>query len=385
VYVASSTSDAITVFKRDPATGKLTQATGRAGCIAAGGAHGCASAVGLDGPNSVAVSADGRNVYATSFGSNSIAIFRRSRSGALRQAMNSTGCIAAVATRHCATARALLGPDVVTVAPDGRDVYVGSFVGNAVVVLARSPSNGTLTQPSGTNGCIAEDGVEGCAPGFALDGPEGLAVSPDGSRVYAAAASSGALDAFNRNPSTGGLSQATDQSGCLAEDPLAGCADGRQLGGADAVAVSPDGNNEYVTALVTNSVANVTRDANSGQLQQDAGTTGCAIYLIATACTLGRTLVHPEGVAVSPDGASAYTVSIGSGSIDVFDRTAATGGLMQKPRRAGCLVSRPMVNCTLARALRGASSVTVSPDGRNVYVVAFGSNALDVFKRLTRR
>src|SRR5262249_47558253 len=59
VYVASSSSNAIAVFKRNPRTGKLTQASGTAGCIAAGGADGCASGRGLAGPNSVAVSADG--------------------------------------------------------------------------------------------------------------------------------------------------------------------------------------------------------------------------------------------------------------------------------------------------------------------------------------
>jgi DNA-binding beta-propeller fold protein YncE len=151
------------------------------------------------------------------------------------------------------------------------------------------------------------------------------------------------------------------------------------------VAVSPDGNDEYVTSLLTNSVANVTRDPTTGQLRQDDGTTGCAIYILATACTLGRTLVRPEGVAVSPDGATVYTTAFGAGAIDVFDRNATTGGLIEKPRRAGCLVSRTTVNCALTRALLGASAIAVSPDGRNVYATAFASNAVDVFKRQTKR
>jgi len=72
VYVASSGSDAIAIFSRDPKTGALTQPTGKGGCIAAKGADGCAAAIGLDEPNSVAVSADGKNVYATSRAGNSI-------------------------------------------------------------------------------------------------------------------------------------------------------------------------------------------------------------------------------------------------------------------------------------------------------------------------
>src|ERR1700722_20032352 len=76
VYVASSRSNAIAVFKRNAATGKLTQASGAAGCIAARAANSCARGFGLLVPNSVAVSPDGRDVYATSVASNAIAIFR---------------------------------------------------------------------------------------------------------------------------------------------------------------------------------------------------------------------------------------------------------------------------------------------------------------------
>ena len=71
VYVASSESDAIAIFKRKPKTGSLSQRQGTAGCISAKGG-GCATALGLEHPNSVAVSADGANVYATSLESNAV-------------------------------------------------------------------------------------------------------------------------------------------------------------------------------------------------------------------------------------------------------------------------------------------------------------------------
>ena len=77
------------MLRRNAATGKLTQGSGAAGCIAARAANGCARGFGLLVPNSVAVSADGRSVYATSVASNAIAIFRRNQStGALTQAGN---------------------------------------------------------------------------------------------------------------------------------------------------------------------------------------------------------------------------------------------------------------------------------------------------------
>ncbi len=345
VYVASFKSDAIAVFERNARTGRLSQAAGASGCIAAMGAGGCARAVGLDGPNSVAISPDGRNVYATSLQSNSIAIFRRNaKTGALSQPAGAAGCIAGVVSRGCASARALHGPDAVAVSPDGTSVYVASFTGSAIVVFARNPSNGALMQPSGSAGCIAQAPGAGCAPGIALDAPEGVAVSADGTSVYVAAAGSGAVDVLARDQSTGALTQATDGSGCIA-GALDGCGAGRQLSGADAVAIGPDDQDVYVTSALSNSVATFVRTAGSGQLAQSAGTDGCAIYLLAVACSLGRTLIDPEGLAVSPDGANVYTASFASGAIDVFDRdgdppTRTWGRCLTRLRARGCSTTR---------------------------------------------
>ena len=130
VYVASSRSNAIAIFMRNARTGKLTQAAGSAGCIALAGANGCATARGLAGPNSVAVSPDGRNVYATSLLSSAVVSFRRNRStGALTLTGGASGCITDAATAGCTTGRALDGADVVSVTADGKNVYVGAFNG----------------------------------------------------------------------------------------------------------------------------------------------------------------------------------------------------------------------------------------------------------------
>jgi DNA-binding beta-propeller fold protein YncE len=385
VYVASSSSDAIAVFKRDRRTGRLTQASGRAGCISAKGVDGCADGVGLAGPNSVAVSPDGKNVYATSFRSSSVETFTRDpATGALTQARDGTGCLAAVAVPGCASARGLDGADVVAVSDDGRNVYVGSFRGSAVAVLARSASGGTLTQPSGGNGCISEGGTGGCTPARAMSSVEGLAVSRDGKNVYAAAPGSGALDVLARDPSTGALTQSAGDSGCFVNSAVTGCTLGRQLGGADAVAISPDDRGVYVPGLLTSSIANFIRTPATGLLQQASGTAGCATFIRTAACAHGRALRHAEGVAVSPDGTNVYAVSFTPGAIDVFDREGPTAALMEKPGQQGCLTD-PRFTCDRVQSMRQASSVALSPDGRNVYVVAFTSNAVDVFERQTKR
>jgi DNA-binding beta-propeller fold protein YncE len=385
VYVASATSNAIAVFRRNRRTGKLTQSSGTAGCIAAKGASGCAKAIALGRPNSVAVSADGRNVYATSLSSDAVAIFHRKPStGALTQARDGSGCVAHSATPSCVTGRALDGPDVLTLSRDGKNVYVGSFVGNAVAVFARNTTTGALTQPAGAVGCIAATAIEGCATGLALAAPEGMAVSADGNDVYVATAVSNALLVFSRNTTTGALTQATDGTGCMVDRALAGCTTGVQLAGANAVTVSPDDGDVYVTSLTSNSVTSFTRTASTGQLAQQPGTSACAINVLAVGCSLGRALSAPEGIAVSPDGASVYAAAFTSGAIDVFNRNAGSGALMQKPRRAGCVTTSAAPDCTPARGLLGVSSVVVSPDGRNVYAAAFRSNAVTVFKRITK-
>jgi len=385
VYVASSKSHAIAIFTRDADSGELKQGPGAAGCIAARGADGCARAVGLAVLNSVVVSPDGKNVYATSVGSNAVLSFRRNAStGMLRQLGGGAGCIADDPLPGCSTGRALSGPDSITISPDGETVYVAAFTGSAIAVFSRNPTTGVLTQPSDTSGCIVEMPTAGCVSGDGLDNPEGVTVSPDGTDVYVAAPGSDAVDTFARDPSTGALTQATDGTGCIADASAAGCTTGTELAGADALAVSPSGADVYVTSLVSNTVTAFTRTAATGQLTQLTGTSACVINLLAVGCSLGRTLSEPEGLAVSPDNASVYATAFASGALDVLNRNADSGAVTQKPRAPGCLVAGGVPDCLFGRMLRGASSVVVSPDGRNVYAASFASDSITTFRRVTR-
>jgi DNA-binding beta-propeller fold protein YncE len=385
VYVASSRSNAIAIFRRSASSGKLTQPRGTAGCIAARGANGCATALGLDGPNSVAISPDGRSVYVTSATSSSVAIFRRNPStGMLTQARDGSGCIANSAIPGCTPGRALDGPDVVTVSPDGHNVYVGAFRGNALAVFSRNSSTGALTQLADAAGCIVNAPTSECATGVALVAPEGMAVSGDGNNVYVAAAFSNALDVFTRDASTGALTQGTGGAGCIVQTALTGCTTGVELDGADAVAINSGDSDVYVTSALSNSVTSFARTPSTGLLAQQTGTSACVIYVLAVGCSLGRALSDPEGIAVSPDGANVYVAAFASGALDVFNRNAGSGALLQKPRSPGCVVGSPTPDCTLGRALKGTSSVVVSPDGRYVYSAAFASSAVDVFKRVSR-
>jgi DNA-binding beta-propeller fold protein YncE len=380
VYVASSGSDAIAIFTRNRKTGALSQGPGTIACVSAKGAGNCAPAIGLDEPNSIAISPNGKSLYATSRAGNSVTSFNRNRkTGGLRQLPpNFPGCISGAPIPDCGAGVALLAPDVVVVSPDGNNVYVGSFFGNSVASFARNPETGALAQLAGSAGCIAEE-TAGCAKGIALKSVEGLAASGDGDSVYAATALSNAVVTLARDPASGALTQASDGSGCIVDAELAGCTTGRELAGANAVAVSPDGDNVYATSLFSNSVTSFNR-SGSGNLAQREGTGGCLIFLRAAGCSFGRALKAPEGLALSPDGKNVYVASFTTGAIDVLNRGKA-GSVAQKPGAAGCLAPPSVSGCTRARALKGVSSIAVSPDGRNVYSTSFESNAVDIFRR----
>lgn len=379
-YVASSSSDAVAIFKRNKKTGVLTQSKGTTGCIALSAAAGCRSAVGLDGPNSVAVTKDGKNVYVTSRGSNSVTSFSRNkRSGGLTQLGSPRGCISVNATAGCGAGSALNGPDVVIASNDGRNVYVGSFFGNSVAAFSRDASSGALTQLAGTAGCIASD-TAGCTAGLGLNAVEGLAISGGGATVYTGSAVSNAIAVLNRSQVDGSLSQANDGSGCLTTVPVAGCTTGRQLAGANAIAMSPDGKNVYATSLFSNSITSFGRSA-AGTLGQKSGINACTVNQGAQNCRFGRRMSQPEGLVVSPDGRNVYVTAFGSNAIDVMNRNTSTGSLKQAPRTGTCVAAKAGSDCTKGRALSGVSSIVVSPDGRYVYATAFKSSAVAVFKR----
>ena len=182
----------------------------------------------------------------------------------------------------------------------------------------RDTTTGALSQPAGTAGCISETGAGPCADGHALSNPRDVAVSADGKSVYVV--SSSALVRLNRDTTTGAISQPAGTAGCISENGLGPCADGHGLPAPTAVAVSRDGKSVYITSGANHGVARLNRNTATGAISQPAGTAGCISETGAGGCANGHALRSPLSVAIAPSRKSVYSASFNSNAVARFNR-----------------------------------------------------------------
>jgi DNA-binding beta-propeller fold protein YncE len=385
VYAASSNSYAVAIFARNPVTGQLAQLSSTAGCVSETGSAGaCADGKALSAAISLAVSADAKNVYVASPGSDAVAVFSRDpMSGKLAQLGGTAGCVSETGAGPCADGKALKTPNNVAVSSDGKNVYVASAYSDAIAVFTRHLPTGQLRQlpgATGLTGCVSETGSGPCADGKGLDGARTIAVSSDGKSVYAGSELSKAVAVFARDATTGSLAQLAGDDGCVSETGSGPCADGKALDYPLAIAVSADGKNVYVVSDVSQAVAVFKRNTMTGKLTQLAGTDGCVSSTGAGGCAAGEAIDHPIGLAVSADGKHVYVSS--AHAVAAFARDLTTGKLTQLAGTDGCVSDTGSGGaCAVGKALDVASAAAVSADGKNVYVASFNSDAVAVFTR----
>lgn len=390
-YVASYGSHAIAIFRRNRRTGVLTQLARRRGCVhhqrADARRRGCVGARALGGPVALAISPDGESLYAAAASSDALSAFARNeRTGALRQLAGPAGCFSQRPGGGCTPARALNEPTSVAVSPDGDRVYVaGRRFPSAVAIFTRAP-DGTIAQAAGPAGCVSHRGGSDCAAARGLSSPEEVAVTPDSRHVLVAGSRSNAVVVLHANPD--GLSQADGAAGCIARGGGSeGCGVGKALAGPVDLVVSPDGRFVYAASSIADAVAILRRDRATGVLTQSLTRAGCISQSGGGGlCTRGRGLDEVWGISMSPDGRNLYAVSSRVNMLSAIARNQVTGRLSQLPGRFGCFIRAGGFGCPEGRGLTVAVAVTVSPDGRNVYVASediyLGSVA--VFRRLGR-
>jgi DNA-binding beta-propeller fold protein YncE len=203
-----------------------------------------------------------------------------------------------------------------------------------------------------------------------LDGASSVAVSRDGRSVYVSAFASGTVAGFTR--AGGG---ALRFRSCIAEMAVAGCAaaPAGSLAGAAGLAVSPSGADLYVAADEADGVVRLGRAGGALAFGSCTGAAdACARH------SAGASLTGAAALALGPGGTDLYVASLEAGAVTWLSR-AADGSLT--PR--GCLAFGRAYGCTgvPGSSLVGADAITVSPDGRDVYVASFTSAAVVELRR----
>jgi hypothetical protein len=415
-----------------PPAGGLVQLAPPLACFSTVAAGGCASLGGgsITGPNGLASTPDGLNVYAVG-GNGGAAAFNRTVGGALTsvsaplhgtvlsaapdrtglaagegadgQALGgvqtyvrdpATGTLAPGAhivdscgTVACPTDNGLDDVQGVAYSGDGKSLYAASHAGGgntagAVTAFARNPTTQAIsliqcvpeTQTAG-GVCHASPAAEG------LGGAEGLVVSPDGAFVYVASRFDGAVVGFNRVAAGAGLGKLGAPANCLTTGATTNaCAQTPGLVGAAGLAISPDGRDLYVASF-NSGIAVLRRNTVSGVLSF----TECLASVASASCGADPALVAGTGarnVAVSPDGRYVYLAGGGgaTGYLRAYARDGATGRLTP----LNCLTNLGGGGCDTAAGLKNAANVNVSPDGRNVYSTSFlggdGNGAIAAFR-----
>lgn len=116
-----------------------------------------------------------------------------------------------------------------------------------------------------------------------------------------------------------------------------------------------------------------------GQVTQLSSPNDCIAETSAEGCgtTDGLGLKGADWIATSPDGKNVYVASFFGNSVAAFDRHG-DGSLTE----LGCVSQSASSDCTTSRlGLSDPGSVTVSPDGKNVYVTGESYQTVMVFTR----
>jgi 6-phosphogluconolactonase (cycloisomerase 2 family) len=390
-YVTTTSSNnSVLVFDRDPATGKLTQKPGQAGCIhIAAETANCASAALMTAPWAMAITPDGRTFYVSAQQSSRVLTFTRDpATGALTQKPGGAGCISGANENGCRNANGISGAFALEVSPDGKQLYVASgFTTTGAVTALAIDGQGELSQiGDGAEGfgCLRDTAGAGCTDGRALGTPQGLGFGPDGRTLYVAAhAAAGGVTALKRDPASGRLSVIGGVSGCVVAADLDGCDILPELGFATDVAVDTD--RVYVTSSSGAAVRVVALDRLAdGGIRRHAGTGGCVSSTAFAGCSTGRGLGSlSESLELSRDGADLYAISSGANlGLVELDR-AGSGDIAIRPDVRGCAVFGALAGCATIAGFTGTiADVAVAPDGRYLYVVSgFPNGQIAVFKR----
>jgi 6-phosphogluconolactonase (cycloisomerase 2 family) len=356
---------------------------------------------GLAYPGSLAASPDGRSLYAVSSRDDTVIVLR-ARPLKFQECLSANTEPGPPGAQPCRLLPNAGKEDVlsgfngvrfVTVSPDGRSVYTVSN-DESLGIFARNLRTGRLTYKSCITGATGANStgkrrvcrpIPTATPVFGgthsgLGGPATLTVSADGRFAYVAARGDAAVTTFARAADgslsfrgclTGGISAfvAGFASPCTLVAPEN--SHGSGLRGVKRIVLSPDGTSLYASSPKTSSVAEFQRDPASGQLAYRGCITGESRGLgpgnpcrpIATAQEAGfdSGMWLIDRMAASPDGRFLYGLATGDDAVNAFGRDPVTGALSFLEAEPG-----------------GANptDLALPPGGRDLLVAAAGDSAI---------
>ncbi|MDX1571566.1 MAG: beta-propeller fold lactonase family protein, partial [Xanthomonadales bacterium] len=228
LIAAGTDSNALSIFDRDPTAGTLTP---RFALVS-----GSTGISGLNGASATDFSFDDRHFYATAQTSNALSVFAIDPdTDAITQVQ--------VIQDGVMSVTGLAAPTDVLVSPDDKHVYVAAPDSNSILAFVRNPSEGSSSFGQLTFVDQYEDqsvGIDG------LEGVRSLAISPDGSFLYALGSREASLAVFSRDATTGEL--------MFVERKADGTGGVTGLSGARSLSMKPDGSRLYVAATASDAV-----------------------------------------------------------------------------------------------------------------------------------
>jgi 6-phosphogluconolactonase len=244
------------------------------------------------------------------------------------------------------------GPYDVAVSPQGTSVYAVDAPGNGAGEVSQytlNPATGKLTPKSPRT-----------VP--AAMGPSGIiAVAPDGKNAYVPDDTAKAISQYSISPATGKLTPMTPTT---VADPV-----GMNVG-PTGIRVAPDGRYAYITnvklciARKGSKCASTTNgNANTVSVYRISPATGA---LGARPVQIVATGQNPQMITIAPDGKSAYVAATDDNTIWQYSINPATGKLT------------PMSPAMVATG-KGPHDLAVTPDGKDLYVVTIGNDTVSQY------
>ncbi len=288
--------------------------------------------------------------------------------GGLRQLGGGKGCLSDGAGQPstCTDVRAMTDIGQGALSPDGLNLYVPSRGRSALAVFDRDPATGALTQKTGALGCYTGNTTTATEDTCTLIAGttnvlSAVAVSPDGTRVYASAAG-GVVITFSR--STGGdltrVGSSLGTGGVVA-----------------AMTVSPDDATLYTSVLnepgglvgvfrITDSAPGVAYDSCYASASTGYG---CTLVTDGYVDEPGELLVTPDNKQLLLANGDNTGTDYSSGSIVGFDRTTAgpEQGRLASPTTTSCISAGALPACQMVPGYSFMRGLAATSDGTRIY------------------